>query len=145
MPIIAAVVVVLAGAYAYTTGVTLGHELWMITGLAVLAFATLALTMWHRRQLAYIREQHLVIIGRYRNLSMHKAWPKACLDCGHEASDWRGCRDHDNTETSPCAAFLYNRERAEMAPETLPNENWQADILGPHDRNNADDKTAIGG
>lgn len=144
MPVVLVAAGIALGMFAFTTGGELGHHLWVASALALLAFGALALFMWHRRQLAYIREQHLVIIGRYRNVHGLRPWPKACLDCGHESSDWRGCRDHDNAESSPCAKLLYAREHAGDVPDSLPNENWRADILGPRDRDQSDDKTAIG-
>jgi hypothetical protein len=131
MPVAIGIALVFAIAAAWRLGINAGNALWLWAILGGLGVIVAALWAWHRRELGRIHELYAVEVGRYRRDGWARSWPKWCQDCGAAFNGWAALRAHDDTETSPCARYLEHRERTEPAPATLPNEQWQADILGP--------------
>lgn len=128
MPVFAVLVGLFLAVFILQSANDAASALWPLVAYGLLGFAALALVVWHRRRMAELQQLHLTVVGRWANVSLHKTWPKYCLDCGQEVSSWRPAAAHDDAERSPCMVAKLARDAAEMAPG-LPMGGYTAEVL----------------
>ena len=128
MPLLGAIAGLFVVVFVMRSADTAAAALWPVVALGLLGLVVVALLTWHHRRMAELQQLHLTVIGRWANVTLHKPWPKYCLDCGQEVTSWRPATAHDDPERSPCMAARIARDAAESAPG-LPMTGYTAEVL----------------
>jgi hypothetical protein len=103
----------------------------LVTGFVALALGALFLILWHRRQLAELRERHTEHEGLFVLVSKAQRWPKSCVSCHHRVYSHREASRHSDPALSPCAALAEAREARELAADRDAAEapKWTATVI----------------
>lgn len=128
-PLVLGIVAVALAAFAIQSADAAAAALWPLVVMLVLAFATIALFTWHRRQMAHLQQLHLVVVGRYADVNIYRPWPKYCTDCGQTIESWRQAGAHDDETSSPCMKLRIVNDAADAAPG-LP-ARYTAEVIEP--------------
>jgi hypothetical protein len=114
----------------------------LVTGFVALALGALALVLWHRRQLAELRELHTEHEGLFVLVSKAQRWPKSCVACHQRVYSHREASRHSDPALSPCAALAEAREARQLADDRAAAEapRWTAEVI-PSSRGGVDTLT----